>query len=386
MRIVKDGANNLRFMLWDSTTEYGVAYNVANWRAGEWHHVAATWIGTDIALYVDGEQVASSNTANPPDVLASTIYVGTTLGLDEQANADIDEFRISDIPRVANSDTCAYRILVADSGNDRIQAFDAQGNFIAAYGSYGSGPGQFNNPQGLAVDDNGNIVVADSGNNRLQVLSFNGSSFDFIRSISASFNHPTGVATYSSNRILVADTGNNKIKVLDAQGSLLAEYAAPNDGRIGEFNQPRGLVVDQDATIIVADTGNQRVVTILGALPISPSMIEVTIDIKPGNPLNPVNPKSKGNIIVAILSTPDFDAPSMVDKTSLTFGRTGDEASLAFCSKKGEDVNRDGLLDQVCYFKTEVAGFQIGDTESILKGRTLDGVLIEGHDLVRILK
>jgi hypothetical protein len=386
MRIVKDGANNLRFMLWDSTTEYSIHHNVANWQAGEWHHVAATWIGTGITLYVDRNQVANSNTANPPDVLASTMYVGSTLWLDEQANADIDEFRISDIPRVANSDTCSYRILVADSGNNRIQAFDAQGNFIAAYGSFGSGPGQFNNPQGLAVDEAGNVLLADSGNNRLQVLSFNGASFGFLRSISGSFNSPTGVATYGSNRIIVADTGNNRIKMLDAQGNLIVEFAAPNDGRSGAFNQPRGIAVDQDATIIVADTGNQRIVTILGAPLGSTDVIEVAIDIKPGSSSNPIKPNASGTIPVAILSSLDFDAPSVVDKASLTFGRTGDEHSLAFCAKHGEDVNGDGLLDLVCHFKIRSAAFQAGDTQGILKGMTLDAMAIEGRDAVKILK
>jgi hypothetical protein len=113
---------------------------------------------------------------------------------------------------------------------------------------------------------------------------------------------------------------------------------------------------------------------------------QVTIDIKPGSQTNPINPKSIGKIPVAILSTADFDAPSEVDKTSLTFGRTGDELSLVSCNKNGEDVNRDGLLDLVCQFKTKLTGFRIGDAEGLLKGQTLDGVSIEGGDSVRVLK
>lgn len=117
---------------------------------------------------------------------------------------------------------------------------------------------------------------------------------------------------------------------------------------------------------------------------VSPPSIEVTIDIKPGNQTNPINPKSSGKIPVAILSTPDFNAPSEVDKTSLTFGRTGDEFSLVSCNRRGEDVNGDGLKDLVCHFKTKLTGFLFGDTEGILKGQTVDGVAIEGRDAVRI--
>jgi hypothetical protein len=262
MRIMKDGANNLRFMLWDSATEYGAGYNVAYWQIGEWHHVAATWQGSNIALFVDGQQRADNHAAHPPDVLADTIYIGSSFGHDQQANAAIDELRISDISRVGNSDTSSYRILVADSGNNRIQAFDESGNFVSAYGSLGSGSGQFNNPQGLAVDSTGRIIVADSGNNRLQLLGFDGSNLAFAQSITASFNQPMGVAAYGTDRIIVADTGNNQIKVLNSAGNLLAVYDAPNDGHSCAFNQPHGVVADNNGNILVADTGNRQVVMI----------------------------------------------------------------------------------------------------------------------------
>ncbi len=128
MRIMKDGANNLRFMVWDSDTEYGVSYNVGNWQAEEWHHVAASWSGSTISLYVDGEKRASTDTASQPNSLGPSLYVGSSSGRDQQAKADIDEFRISSVPRVGNSNTCDYyRILVADKGNHRIQAFDGEG-------------------------------------------------------------------------------------------------------------------------------------------------------------------------------------------------------------------------------------------------------------------
>ena len=37
-----------------------------------------------------------------------------------------------------------------------------------AWGSYGSGNGQFQDPLGAATDGSGNIYVADSGSNRIQ--------------------------------------------------------------------------------------------------------------------------------------------------------------------------------------------------------------------------
>jgi hypothetical protein len=117
----------------------------------------------------------------------------------------------------------------------------------------------------------------------------------------------------------------------------------------------------------------------------APPVIEVDIDIKPGSFPNSVNHRGKGKIPVAILSTADFDAPSDVGPDSLTFGPTGDEDSLAFCSPSPEDVDGDGLYDLVCHFFTQSAGFACGDEMGVLKGQTVDGVPMEGSDSVRIL-
>ena len=117
---------------------------------------------------------------------------------------------------------------------------------------------------------------------------------------------------------------------------------------------------------------------------------QVEIDIKPGSFPNSINPKSKGKIPVAILSTSEFDAPEMVDIDSLTFGRTGDEDSLAFCDPKPKNKDKtknkgkNKVEDLICHFYTEDTGFECGDTKGVLKGMTMDGTPIQGSDSVRI--
>jgi hypothetical protein len=115
-------------------------------------------------------------------------------------------------------------------------------------------------------------------------------------------------------------------------------------------------------------------------------VLPISIDIKPDTSQNNINLKSNGKIPVAILSSVTFDAPNEVNKSSLRFGRTGTEASLALCNTVAEDVNGDGFLDQVCHFDTSLTGFQLGDTEGVLTGLTVEGTPIEGRDSVTILK
>ena len=61
-------------------------------------------------------------------------------------------------------------IMVCDYHNHRIQVFDANGEFVNAFGTFGEDEGCFKNPCGIAVTKEGNIIVVDSGNNRIQVF------------------------------------------------------------------------------------------------------------------------------------------------------------------------------------------------------------------------
>jgi DNA-binding beta-propeller fold protein YncE len=65
-------------------------------------------------------------------------------------------------------------LYVADTLNDRIEVFDADGNFIRTWGKNGDGPGDFARPKGIAVDSDNHIWVADAMLNRLQVFTSDG--------------------------------------------------------------------------------------------------------------------------------------------------------------------------------------------------------------------
>lgn len=61
-------------------------------------------------------------------------------------------------------------IYILDSGNYRIQKYDANGNYLKTFGRQGEGPGEFKKPIALALDETGNIYVGDEGGNRIVIL------------------------------------------------------------------------------------------------------------------------------------------------------------------------------------------------------------------------
>jgi len=115
----------------------------------------------------------------------------------------------------------------------------------------------------------------------------------------------------------------------------------------------------------------------------SPPLVIVSIDIKPGNKKNVINPRAKGGIWVAILSDTDSDSPfdpsSQVDIPTVEFGPDGAKVKRY----KVKDINKDGLGDLLLRFKIPQTGIACGDTEATLIGVTFDGQSFTGTDSIK---
>jgi hypothetical protein len=144
------------------------------------------------------------------------------------------------------------------------------------------------------------------------------------------------------------------------------------------------------ASLVVADfnndgqpdlaTANHETSTVTILINDSAAGTAVQIDIRPGDSENRINPRSNGEIRVAILTSDSFDATE-VDPTTVRFGRTGTEAAPVHFDLK--DVDRDGNTDIVLRFRIQQTGIACGDTSAALTGRTFGGQLITGSDSIR---
>jgi hypothetical protein len=137
------------------------------------------------------------------------------------------------------------------------------------------------------------------------------------------------------------------------------------------------------STANTAPTTNGSYTLIISGL--KPPVLVINIDIRPGSTdVAPFNPKARGNIPVALLSSSEFDAVK-VDRDSLTFGANGTEDSLQRCGKEGTDVDGDGRLDLVCHFDNQKVGFGQDHSMGKLMGKTDSGQLFEGTGLLKIV-
>ena len=106
--------------------------------------------------------------------------------------------------------------------------------------------------------------------------------------------------------------------------------------------------------------------------------VPIAIDIKPGNPSNRINLKSRGVIPVAIMGDTGVDV-TRIDRTTLVFGPAGGAPAHNGYGHL-EDVNRDGHTDLLVHFETQSTGISATDAEACLMGRFLDGRSFDGCD------
>jgi DNA-binding beta-propeller fold protein YncE len=96
-------------------------------------------------------------------------------------------------------------------GNNRIQVFDSNGNFLRSFGSSGTGEGQLGGIGGIAIDPEGNVYVSEPDNNRISLFDING---NFITTFGeGQLNFPLGLAIDSEGKIFVVDRNNDRIQV-----------------------------------------------------------------------------------------------------------------------------------------------------------------------------
>ncbi len=173
-------------------------------------------------------------------------------------------------------------VFVADWERDMIKKISPDGKItaFAGNGEKGAKDGQgtaaeFFLPEGLAVDQAGNLYVADCYNNMVRKITPEGMVSTLAgnpkkgsgdgKGKAASFSHPDGLAVDRAGNVFVADVGNNKIRKITPGGVVTTIAGAGKRGAqngaggTATFYRPFGLTIDKAGNLYVADYQNNLI-------------------------------------------------------------------------------------------------------------------------------
>lgn len=149
---------------------------------------------------------------------------------------------------------------VADRGNSRVQKFNAKGEYLSKFGSAGSGLGQFSSygPRSIGIDAQGDIWVSDYSN-RIQEFTDFGAPIKAVGSGASEgqFGESAGLDV-ADGKIWVADWTKHRVNVFSDSGKFLFQFGSSGSA-LGQFSNPDAVEVDTKGNVWVAEAGNERI-------------------------------------------------------------------------------------------------------------------------------
>ncbi|NIN67866.1 MAG: PQQ-binding-like beta-propeller repeat protein [Anaerolineae bacterium] len=146
-------------------------------------------------------------------------------------------------------------LYVADTGNSRVQVFDAEGNFFMTIADQ-----RFTGPRYVAVDDVGRVYVTDAAE-RVHVFNGRGDpvqSFGQAGSLPSQFTGVADLAVDTAGELYVVDGGNSRVQKFSLLSGLL--FTLGDEGEAAELlDRPEGIGLDSEGNVHVADAGNRRI-------------------------------------------------------------------------------------------------------------------------------
>ncbi len=174
----------------------------------------------------------------------------------------------------------ANNLMVTDSGNNKVRKVTSAGvvRTIAGYTAVSSGSvdnvgndARFNSPAGVAVDIAGNTYVADQGNSTIRMVTPAGIVSTLAGSVlstgtndgvgsNARFNYPEGIAVDQTGNVFVADGSHNDSHDYPRRhcqhncGKAGMPGYVDGPGQTAQFSGTSDVAVDSAGNLFVADT------------------------------------------------------------------------------------------------------------------------------------
>jgi DNA-binding beta-propeller fold protein YncE len=145
------------------------------------------------------------------------------------------------------------RVVVADTGNDRLILYNAAGQVERTWGVEGAAAaGHFNLLSDVAVSNDGVLAALDADNGDIQLFDTNGRLLLHLTNAQVDLSHASGLAWGPDGSIWVADTGTSRVVHLSRDGAVLAAWHE-GSGTLAPLEQPTDVAVTLDGTVYAVD-------------------------------------------------------------------------------------------------------------------------------------
>lgn len=178
------------------------------------------------------------------------LYLGSVSAAPEFVRATDDRFAH---PHDLELDPSGRWIFIADVNHHDVKVIDAQSLEPVTV----IGDGELDAPHDVHFNVHGRLLVADSGNDRIVIYEMDGMQAHLREVLSEGMRSPEGVTSDSSGHIYVASTSNHKILKF-RNGKLLKSVGGRGDGKL-EFVRPHDIELGSDGLLYVGDPGNSRI-------------------------------------------------------------------------------------------------------------------------------
>ena len=154
-------------------------------------------------------------------------------------------------------------VYVTDTGNNRIQKYDSDGNYVLKWGEEGSNDGQFIKLHDIAVDPSGKYVYTlELKNHRVQKFTSDGKfvlkwGFEDTGGKAAQ-RTPHQVSIDSLGYVYLTDKNSHQIIKFGENGEFIKVLGA-RGSEAGQFYRPHGIVFDANNNMYITDMRNSRV-------------------------------------------------------------------------------------------------------------------------------
>jgi DNA-binding beta-propeller fold protein YncE len=157
-------------------------------------------------------------------------------------------------PQGVAIDQSTGEVYVADKANARVEIFSASGTFISQFGTAGGGNGQLDGPTQVAVDNStgmpGDVYVLDGGNERVEVFNARGEYQAQITEADLQATDPEksvgsleGIAVDSSGNLWIVDKDGNRYE-FPSGGALPGRFIFSNN-----FSVLPGLAINSSGDL-----------------------------------------------------------------------------------------------------------------------------------------